>query len=185
MLSDIGNTILSDFAKGNLIEGIMHDRLYEIEKKYASALVTARIFHDGRKKPAMLETRSQNLATAMSQPPPELPAPVPVATTVSILASGAIDTAMSAGEVVQKLGLAGNGVGGRVGIRDVKLLTGIEFLWTVSDITIVELNPPDAKIAVRVIGPHGYEPTTKVMTVDVEHLIPAPRLRRSASSRLL
>ena len=185
VIADTGNTMLSDFAKGNLTKAIMHDRLYEIEKKYASALVIARIFHDARKKPPMLETRSQNLDTAMSQPPPQLPAPVPVATTVSILANGAIDTAMSAGEVVQKLGLAGNGVGGRVGIRDVKLLTGIEFLWTVSDITIVELNPPDAKTAVRAIGPNGYEPTTKVMTVDVEDLIPAPRLRRSVSSKML
>ena len=108
VISDTGNTMLSDVAKGNLAKGIMHDRLYEIEKKYASALVTARIFHDGRKKLAMLETRSQNLATAMSQLPPELPAPVPVATTVSILANGTIDTAMSAGEVVEKLGLTGN-----------------------------------------------------------------------------
>ena len=49
---------------------------------------------------------------------------------------------MSAGEVVQKLGLAGNGVGGRVGIRDVKLLTGIELFLTVWYITIVELTHP-------------------------------------------
>ena len=141
MLSFIGNTILYDFAKGNLVKDIMHDRLYEIEKKYVSALVTARIFHDRRKKPSMLETRSQVLDTAMSQPQPQLPAPVSVATTVSILADGAIDTTMSVGEVVQKLGLAGNGVGGRVGIRDVKLLIGIELFLTVWDITIVELTP--------------------------------------------
>ena len=92
---------------------------------------------------------------------------------------------MSAGEVVEKLGLAGNGAGGRVGIRDVNLLEGIDFLWTVTDIIMVELNPPDAKFAVRVIGPNGYEPTTKAMTVDVEDLIPAPAFLRRTIPHIL
>ena len=84
VLSAIGDTILYDFAKGNLVKDIMHGRLYDIEKKYVSALSVARVFHDSRKKPLMLETRSPSLDTAMSQQPPRLPAPVPVAPTVSI-----------------------------------------------------------------------------------------------------
>ena len=149
MLSAIGDTILYDFAKGNLVKDIMHDRLYEIEKKYVSALVAARVFHDTRKKPSMLETRSPSLDTAMSQQPPQLPAPVPAVATVSITSGGDIDTSMSIGEVVERLGLVGNGIGGRVGVRDPSVLLGTGLCFTVSDITIAELNPPAVKLSVK------------------------------------
>ena len=154
------------------MKDIMHDRLYEIEKKYVSALVAARVFHDSRKKPLMLETRSPSLDTAMSQQPPQLPAPVPLAPTVSIKPDGEIYTSMSIGEVVERLGLAGNGIGGRVGIRDTKVLMGTGLCFTVCDITIVELNPPEVKICARGLGQNGYEPTFKEFTVDIEDLIP-------------
>ena len=42
VLSTAGVNILSDAAKDHALRVVMHDRLYEIEKKYAAALVTAR-----------------------------------------------------------------------------------------------------------------------------------------------
>ena len=59
-----------------------------------------------------------------------------------------------------------------------KLFIGTGLCLTVCDIAIVELNHPAANISVRVIGPTGYEPTTKAMTVDVEDPIPAPAILR-------
>ena len=59
--------------------------------------------NESRKKPSMLETRSPSLDTAMSQQPPQLSAPVPVAPMVPIKPGGELDTGMSIGEVVERL----------------------------------------------------------------------------------
>ena len=107
----------------------------------------------------------------MSQQPPQLPAPVPAVATVSITPGGDIDASMSIGEVVESLGLVGNGIGGRVGVRDPKVLLGFGLCFTVSDITIVELNPPGAKKSVSGLGPNGYEPTFKKISCGVEDLV--------------
>ena len=82
---------------------------------------------------------------------------------------------MSIGEVVGRLGLGGNWIGGRVGIRDTKVLMGIGLCFTVCDITIVELNPPEVKFCVRGLGRNGYEPTFNELTVDIEDLMPVTK----------
>ena len=71
VLSIVGSNILSDAAKDLALEVAMHDRFYEIEKKYAAALVTARQFKGSRTKPSMLQVRGTMPTTAMSQPSQE------------------------------------------------------------------------------------------------------------------
>ena len=149
------------------ISEIMHDRLFDIEAKYAKALVGAGVFNDSRKKPKQLQQRSMKTTGATSQPQTS----VPESATVTIKTDGSIDTTLSVSDVVKTLGLQGNGVGGLVGVRSQGLLLGTGLCFTATEVKILNLNPPEATVAVKGFGAAGYEPTVKVITVPIDDLV--------------
>ena len=57
--------------------------------------------------------------------------------------------------------------------------------FTVCDITIVELNPPEVKNPVRGLRPHSYEPTFKEFDYGIEDLIPVASKETVVETKLL
>ena len=73
-------------------------------------------------------------------------------------------------DVVKTLGLTGNGVGRLVAVRDPRVLLDTGFMFTATETTLVELDPPDAVISIT-----GREPplsqTRKNLAARIDDLI--------------
>ena len=68
---------------------------------------------------------------------------------------------MNVSEIVQTLGLKGDGVGGLVGLRSAKALYGTGVAFTTTEVRIVELNPPEAVVVVSGVDAKSLSPTKK------------------------
>ena len=89
---------------------------------------------------------------------------------VEVLGDGEINQAMSVSDVVQCLGLTGNGEGGLVHVRNLKTLLGTGVAFTASEVRIVELNPPEATLRIKGISNRSSKRVIQTLVVNVDDL---------------
>ena len=175
---------------------IMHDRLYRIEGKYASALVDAGVFNECSKKPKACYKKTvvdKHVAShggasglwgceprescykktgcgAASQRDRE--ARDSAESSVTLTASGEIGIATTAGDAARSLGLQGSGVGQLVGVRSSATLLSTGIAFTTTQIKIVQWNPPEVLLAVTGMASTTMTEVVKQIIVGIDDLLP-------------
>ena len=164
----------NDKETANVIAKIMKNRLAKIEELYASHLEKAGVFENGPAKPEPVEIRTKSESGNAGPPAISHTVVKQTTTAVQISSTGEIDVGLSAQEVLQRLGLVGDGVGQAVGVRTAEDLLGSGIAFTASKIILKDLNPPEATIAVTgTMWREGDKITvTKDLVVAVESLVP-------------
>ena len=176
--SDTHSSIASEaipIARLNVGAQVMHNRLARIESEFREYLLKARVFSP-LDLPEVINrfidmkkyiTGRGTKQPASSQSLPSLPSnPVRIARDGSVRAEQTLD------HVLQRLGLQGNGIGGRVGLRCLTLLVGLEGASFAKELIVKSWNLPDVTVDVAIDMPDQPR-VTKEWLVNVDDLIPA------------
>ena len=95
---------------------------------------------------------------------------------VKLKTDGEVDTAITASDIIIRLGLSDDGLGQFVGVNAPADLVTEGFAMIPDKGKLISLNPPEATVALEVTRPGfgGEQPFIKTITVNVDELKPLP-----------